>query len=314
MAQIGTMPKQSFGKRLVKDLKKNRVIYILGFLCLSYYIIFCYLPLGGVMIAFKNFRPARGIFGSAWADPWYKYFEQFFGGYYFGRLLRNTLLLSVYDLIFGFPAPILLALLLNELRSNKFKRMVQTASYLPHFISTVVICGIILDFFSGDGLINQIAMALGGEKTLFMQDPKYFRTIYVASGIWQGIGWGSIIYLSAIAGIDASLYEAAVIDGANKFQQIINITIPSIMSTIIIMFILQIGQMMNVGSEKIMLLYNPSIYETSDVISTYVYRIGLVQMNWSFSAAVDLFNKVINFILLITANDISKRVSEVSLM
>jgi len=313
MAQIGTMPKQSFGKRLVKDLKKNRVIYILGFLCLSYYIIFCYLPMGGVMIAFKNFRPARGIFGSAWADPWYKYFEQFFGGYYFGRLLRNTLLLSVYDLIFGFPAPILLALLLNELRSNKFKRMVQTASYLPHFISTVVICGIILDFFSGDGLINQIAMALGGEKTLFMQDPKYFRTIYVGSGIWQGVGYGSIIYLSALGGVDMELHDAAAIDGCNRFQRVWHVTLPGILPTIVIMLILRIGSLLGVGYEKIILLYNESVYETADIISSFVYRYGMQKGNYSYATAVGLFNSVFNFLLLVGVNALSRRVNETSL-
>lgn len=195
-----------------------------------------------------------------------------------------------------------------------YKRAIQTISYLPHFVSTVVICGLIVNFSLSTGLFSDISVAFGGERVSFLQDPKYFRTIYVASGIWQGIGWGSIIYLSAIAGIDNALFEAAVIDGANKFQQVLHVTLPGISNTIIILFILQIGSMMNVGSEKIMLLYNPSIYETADVISTYVYRVGLVQMNWSFSAAVDLFNKIINFILLISANSISKRVSEVSLM
>ncbi|MBE5760572.1 MAG: sugar ABC transporter permease [Clostridiales bacterium] len=298
-----------------RDWKWNWPLYVMMIPAVVFYIMFAYIPMFGNIMAFKEFVPGVGIQGffiGEWVGL--KYFKQFIEGIYFWRLIRNTVLISLYNLIFSFPAPIILAILLSELPFKGYKRVVQTITYLPHFVSTVVICGLIVNFSLSTGLFNDFIELFGGSRVPLLQDPKYFRTIYVASGIWQGIGWGSIIYLSAIAGIDASLYEAAVIDGANKFQQIINITIPSIMSTIIIMFILQIGQMMNVGSEKIMLLYNPSIYETSDVISTYVYRIGLVQMNWSFSAAVDLFNKVINFILLITANDISKRVSEVSLM
>ena len=298
-----------------RDWKWNWPLYVMMIPAVVFYIMFAYIPMFGNIMAFKEFVPGVGIQGffiGEWVGL--KYFKQFIEGIYFWRLIRNTVLISLYNLIFYFPAPIILAILLSELPFKGYKRVVQTITYLPHFVSTVVICGLIVNFSLSTGLFNDFIELFGGSRVPLLQDPKYFRTIYVASGIWQGIGWGSIIYLSAIAGIDASLYEAAVIDGANKFQQIINITIPSIMSTIIIMFILQIGQMMNVGSEKIMLLYNPSIYETSDVISTYVYRIGLVQMNWSFSAAVDLFNKVINFILLITANDISKRVSEVSLM
>ena len=298
-----------------RDWKWNWPLYVMMIPAVVFYIMFAYIPMFGNIMAFKEFVPGVGIQGffiGEWVGL--KYFKQFIEGIYFWRLIRNTVLISLYNLIFSFPAPIILAILLSELPFKGYKRVVQTITYLPHFVSTVVICGLIVNFSLSTGLFNDFIELFGGSRVPLLQDPKYFRTIYVASGIWQGIGWGSIIYLSAIAGIDASLYEAAVIDGANKFQQIINITIPSIMSTIIIMFILQIGQMMNVGSEKIMLLYNPSIYKTSDVISTYVYRIGLVQMNWSFSAAVDLFNKVINFILLITANDISKRVSEVSLM
>ena len=297
-----------------RDWKWNWPLYVMMIPAVVFYIMFAYIPMFGNIMAFKEFVPGVGIQGffiGEWVGL--KYFKQFIEGIYFWRLIRNTVLISLYNLIFSFPAPIILAILLSELPFKGYKRVVQTITYLPHFVSTVVICGLIVNFSLSTGLFNDFIELFGGSRVPLLQDPKYFRTIYVASGIWQGIGWGSIIYLSAIAGIDASLYEAAVIDGANKFQQIINITIPSIMSTIIIMFILQIGQMMNVGSEKIMLLYNPSIYKTSDVISTYVYRIGLVQMNWSFSAAVDLFNKVINFILLITANDISKRVSEVSL-
>ncbi len=307
------IPEKPFRKRLAQDLKRYRLVYLIGFLCLIYYIIFCYLPMGGIVIAFKDFRPARGIFGSKWANPWYKYFDQFFNGYYFGRLLRNTLLINVLDLLFGFPAPIILALLLNELRSNTYKRVVQTVTYLPHFISQVVVCGIILDFFSSSGVINQIIMALGGSRILFMQESAYFRPLYVGTGIWQGVGYGSIIYLSALGGVNADLYDAAAIDGCNRFGRIIHVTIPGILPTVIIMLILKIGSMLNVGFEKIILLYNETIYETADVISSFVYRYGLQKGNYSYATAVGLFNSVFNFILLVAVNALSRKVSDVSL-
>ncbi|MBQ6382270.1 MAG: sugar ABC transporter permease [Clostridia bacterium] len=307
------IPRKTFRQRLVRDFKRYKLIYLLGFLCLAYYFIFCYLPMGGIVIAFKDFRAARGIFGSKWADPWYKYFDQFFNGYYFARLLRNTLLINVLDLIFGFPAPIILALLLNELRSNSYKRVVQTVSYLPHFISQVVICGIILDFFSSSGVINQIITLLGGNRVLFMQDARYFRPIYVGSGIWQGVGYGSIIYLSALSGVNVDLYDAAAIDGCNRFGRVIHVTIPGILPTVIIMLILKVGSMLSVGFEKIILLYNETIYETADVISSFVYRYGLQKGNYSYATAVGLFNSLFNFALLIGVNALSRKVSEVSL-
>lgn len=282
-------------------------------MCLAWYVIFCYLPMSGIVIAFKDFRPARGIWGSKWSNPWYKWFKQFFNGYYFERLLRNTLLINLYDLIFGFPAPILLALLLNELHHTGFKRVVQTISYLPHFISSVVVCGIILDFFSSSGVVNQIIMALGGEKILFWQKPEWFRTLYVGSGIWQGVGYGSIIYLSALGGVDAELYDAAAIDGCGRFSRAIHVTLPGILPTIIIMLILRVGSMLNVGFEKIILLYNETIYETADVISSFVYRYGLTNGNYSYATAVGLFNSVFSFVLLIIVNYVSRKVSEISL-
>jgi len=309
----GAIPAQRFHKRLARDLRRNRIIYAMGFLCLAYYIIFCYLPMGGIVIAFKNFRAARGIFGSAWADPWYKYFDQFFGSYYFWRLLRNTLLINFYDLLFGFPAPILLALLLNELRSNRYKRVVQTVTYMPHFISQVVVCGIILDFFSSNGLVNQIIQLMGGQMTIFMQDPKYFRGIYVGSNIWQEVGYSSIIYLSALSGVDMELYDAAAIDGCNRFKRILHVTLPGIMPTIVIMLILRMGSMMSLGFEKIILLYNESNYETSDVIASFVYRYGMQKGNYSYATAVGLFNSLFNFLLLVLVNGISRKVNETSL-
>jgi len=307
------IPRKPFKKRLIRDLKQYKIIYLLGFLCLAWYVIFHYLPMGGVLIAFKDFRAARGIWGSKWANPWYKYFEQFFNGYYFGRLLRNTLLINVIDLIFGFPAPIILALLLNELRSSSYKRIVQTVTYLPHFISQVVICGIILDFFSSTGVINQIITLLGGDKVRFFQEPGWFRPIYVGSGIWQGVGYGSIIYLSALGGVNADLYDAATIDGCNRFGRVIHVTIPGILPTVIIMLILRVGSMLSVGFEKIILLYNETIYETADVISSFVYRYGMQKGNYSYATAVGLFNSVFNFLLLIGVNALSRKVSEVSL-
>lgn len=307
------IPKKSFGARLKADFKRYKLVYLLGFLGLAYYVIFCYLPMGGIVIAFKDFRPARGIWASKWANPWYKYFEQFFNGYYFGRILRNTLMINLLDLVFGFPAPIILALLLNELRSNSYKRIVQTVSYLPHFISQVVVCGIILDFFSGSGLVNQVIMGLGGERTLFMQNASMFQPIYVGSGIWQGIGYGSIIYLSALGGVQADLYDAAAIDGCNRFQRVIHVTIPGILPTIIIMLILRVGNMMSLGYEKIILMYNETTYETADVISSFVYRYGMQKGNYSYATAVGLFNSVFNFLLLVGVNALSRKVSEVSL-
>ena len=313
MSTQHVIPHKTFGKRLIQDLKRYRLVYLLGFLCLAYYVIFCYLPMGGIVIAFKDFRAARGIFGSKWANPWYKYFEQFFNGYYFWRLLRNTLLINVLDLVFGFPAPIILALLLNELRSSAYKRTVQTVTYLPHFISQVVVCGIILDFFSSSGVINQVIEALGGNKVLFMQDSRYFRPIYVGTGIWQGVGYGSIIYLSALGGVNADLYDAATIDGCNRFGRVLHVTIPGILPTVIIMLILRIGNMLSLGFEKIILLYNETIYETADVISSFVYRYGMQKGNYSYATAVGLFNSLFNFILLVGVNALSRKVSDVSL-
>jgi putative aldouronate transport system permease protein len=305
------LDKKPLGFRIKRDLKLNRTAYIIALICLSYYFIFCYAPMGGILIAFKNYKPTLGIFGSEWVG--FKYFQQFFSSYFFGRLIRNTILINVYDLIFGFPAPIILALLFNELTSSKLKRTVQTVTYLPYFISQVVICGILLNFLASDGLFNQIVEAFGGESLQFLQDPSYFRTIYVGSGIWQGVGYGTILYLSALSGVDTQLMDAAAIDGCNRFQRVWHVTLPGITPTIIIMLILRIGNMMNVGFEKIILLYNASIYETADVISSFVYRYGLLEGNFEYSTAVGLFNSLINFTLLVIVNYVSKRVSEISL-
>ena len=289
----------------------NLTVYIIAIFCLSYYIIFHYAPMGGILIAFKNYKPMLGVFGSPWVG--FKFFEQFFSSYYIWRIIRNTFVINLYDLFWAFPAPIILALLLNELTSNKFKRVVQTVTYLPHFISQVVICGILLTFLRGDGLFNQLIQLFGGEAQLFLQNPGNFRTIYIASGIWQGVGYGTILYLSSLSAVDPQLLDASAIDGCNRFRRIWHVTLPGIAPTIIIMLILRMGSMMSVGFEKIILLYNPAIYETADVISSFVYRYGLLEGNFSYSAAVGLFNSVINFTLLVVVNYVSNKVSEISL-
>ncbi|WP_246469521.1 ABC transporter permease [Cohnella nanjingensis] len=277
-----------------------------------YYVVFLYLPMYGLQIAFKDFSPAKGVWGSPWVG--FDHFVSFYDSYYFWRLIRNTVLISFYELIFGFPAPILLALLLNEIRVRIFRNVVQSITYLPHFISIVVVSGMMIDFLSSDGMINQLTGLLGLPSVSFLISPEWFRTIYVSSGIWQGVGWGSIIFLAAISGIDPSLYEAAKSDGAGRFRQIWHITLPGILPTIMIMLILRFGTLMAGGSmEKILLLYNSTTYETADVISTFVYRRGLLQMDYGFSAAIGLFNNVMNFLLLVAANRFSRKINNTSL-
>ncbi|HZG83645.1 MAG TPA: ABC transporter permease subunit [Paenibacillus sp.] len=295
----------------MRDLAANKYVYLMLLPVVAYYLVFYYMPMYGLQIAFKDFSPGLGT----WESPWvgFRHFQDFFDSYYFWRILRNTLLLSLYELLFAFPASIVLALLLNELRSAVFKRTVQTITYMPHFISIVVIAGMMVDFLARDGLINNVLGWFGVEPIAFLQESGWFRTIFISSGIWQSVGWGSIIYLSAISGIDPSLYEAAKVDGASRWKQTIHITLPGIASTVIILLILQIGNFMAVGTDKILLLYNSSTYETADVIGTFVYRKGILESNFSYSAAVGLFNSVINFILLIMANALSRRTSETKL-
>lgn len=278
---------------------------------LAFYIVFNYVPMYGVIIAFKNFTPGLGISDSPWVG--FQNFLEFFNGMYFKRVISNTLIISVTSIVFGFPAPIILALLLNELKNRFFKGAVQTITYIPHFISLVVVCGMILQFTSNTGIITYLLHFIGVPLKTMLNLPGNFVPIYVISGVWQEVGWGSIIYLSAITGIDQQLYEAAQIDGAGRLKQVINITIPSIMPVIMIMLILRMGNIMSVGFEKIILLYNPAIYSTSDVISSYTYRKGLQEFSWSFSTAVGLFNSAINFIFLITANRLSKKYNGSSL-
>lgn len=298
-------------KKLKADWVRNRSLYILVIPVIVFYILFNYKPIYGAIIAFQDYVPRLGISGSEWVGL--ENFKRFFSDIYFGRLMKNTLLLSVYDIIFGFPAPIILALLLNEVHNKFFKNVTQTITYLPHFISMVVVCGMLTDFCLSTGLFNDIIVFFGGERHPLLQDPDLYRTIYILSGIWQQVGWGTIIYLSALAGVDSQLYEAAEIDGATKWKQTIHVTLPGIAPTIITMLILKIGKLMSMGYEKTILLYNPSTFETADIISSYVYRIGLLDQDWSYSTAIGLFNSVINFVLLILANRLSKKFSETSL-
>lgn len=303
--------KSSFRYRAAKDWKRNRSLYLLVLPVLIFYIMFHYKPMYGAIIAFKDYTPRLGVSGSPWVGL--ENFSRFFKSIYFVRLIKNTILLSLYNLIFGFPAPIILALLLNEVRNKKFKSVAQTITYLPHFISLIVVTGMLTNFAMTSGLFNDIIVMLGGSRSALLQNPKLYRTIYVASSVWQEIGWSSIIYLSALAGVDSQLYEAAQIDGAGKWKQLLNVTMPAIAPTIIIMLILKIGGLMNMGYEKTILLYNPATYDTADIISSYVYRVGLLEQDWSYSTAIGLFNSVINFGLLIFANRLSKRYSETSL-
>ena len=301
---------KNFKKKLRADWVRNR-LYILVLPVLLFYILFCYKPMYGAIIAFQDYVPRLGISGSEWVGL--ENFKRFFSDIYFGRLMVNTLKLSLYDIIFGFPAPIILALLLNEVHNKFFKNVTQTITYLPHFISMIVVCGMLTDFSLSTGLFNDIIVFFGGERSPLLQNPNLYRTIYIASNIWQQVGWGTIIYLSALSGVDSQLYEAAEIDGANKWKQMLNVTLPGIAPTIIIMLILKIGKLMSMGYEKTILLYNPATYETADIISSYVYRIGLIDQDWSYSTAIGLFNSVINLFFLLAANKLSRKFSETSL-
>lgn len=299
----GTAKQTGFIERFKHDLVKNKYIYIMLIPVVLYFVVFHYIPMFGAQIAFKDFSISKGIIGSPWVG--FKHFTSYFNSYYFERLIRNTVVLSAYNILFGFPAPILLAILINEVQNMKFKRVVQTVTYLPHFISIVIVCALLRNFFAADGIINQV---FGTNINFFMKE-EMFRPLYVGSGIWQEIGWGSIVYLSAITGIDASLYEAAEMDGAGRFQKILYVTLPCIAATITVMFIMRVGRMMTVGADKVLLMYNESTYATSDIISTFVYRKGLLEQNYSYSAAVDLINSFVNCFLLVIANKMCKKIS-----
>lgn len=294
--------------RVKKDLRMYGGAYIMLMIVLAYYIIFHYTPMFGAVIAFKDFKPRLGIWGSKWVG--WKNFESFFSSYYFWRLIKNTLTISISGLVFTFPCAIIFALSVNEVHHNGFKRTVQTISYMPHFISLIVVCSMINLFVDSNGVITQVMKLMGYQGTgSLLGQSSMFVPIYVISDIWQQTGWNCIIYLAAFASIDTALYEAARIDGAGRLRQTIHVTLPGIARTIILLLILRIGQMMSVGHEKIILLYNDFTMETADVISSYVYRRGLVNGDYSFSTAVGLFNSAINFLLVIFANKISNAVT-----
>ena len=296
-----------FHKRLATNIRRHPALYIMLILLMVYFAIFCYWPMYGNIIAFQNYKPIKGILGSKFVGL--KNFQKFFGSYYFGRLMRNTLLLSFYNLLFGFPLPIVFAVLLNEVRNQAFKRTVQTITYLPHFITTVVVCSMITQFTNSEGFITEFVNSISGHTGSLIGDANAFRSIYTISGVWQSFGWNSIIYIAAISGINPDLYEAATIDGANRAQCMWHVTLPGIRETIVIMLIMACGRLMNVGWEKAFLLQSEATYETSDIISTYVYRKGFTENDYSYSTAVNIFNSVVNLILLTATNKISNKLS-----
>ena len=310
-AAIHTAPRRTFAQRLARDFKLNKYKYLLVLPVLIVLILFAYKPMYGLIIAFKNFRPRLGIAGSKWVG--WQNFQNLFGDVYFTRLLRNTLSISLLNILFGFPLPIILALSLNEVRNNTFKRTVQTMTYMPYFVSMVVSCALVRVYCQSNGIFSQIFVSMGGDAQNLLANPRYFYPIYIISDLWQFVGWNSIIYLAALSGIDQEQYEAARIDGAGRFKQMIHITLPGLMPTITVLFILRMGSVLNVGFEKVLLLYNEATYEVADVISTYVYRRGIMQADYSYATAVGLFNSVVNVVFLLGANTLSKKYSDSSL-
>jgi ABC-type polysaccharide transport system, permease component len=304
--------KASSLKKELNIIKKDWQLYSLLILPILYYIIFKYGPMYGNIIAFRKFVPGGPAYGTKWVGL--KYFQLFITDPTFWGVFRNTLTLSVSSLIWGFPFPIIFALLLNELNGKRFKKFVQTASYLPHFLSTVIVVGMIQQILSpSSGVVNVVLKSLTGRTISFLQEPGWFRTIYVSSGVWQGLGWGAILYLAALSNINMELYESAKIDGANRWKQTLHITIPGIMPTIVILLILNIGGLMGVGFEKVLLLYNPLTYSTGDVIDTYLYRLGLESNSFSYATSIGLFNSIIGLVLVTSANLVSRKFSETSL-
>nr|QGT51250.1 putative multiple-sugar transport system permease YteP [uncultured Firmicutes bacterium] len=298
--------------KLRKRWNEQKYLFLMILPCLAYYFIFHYMPMYGVIIAFKKFDMVKGIMGSSWVGL--DNFVRFFEGPYAFRLIKNTLLLSIYNLIFYFPIPIIFALFLNEVKNKWFKKAVQTVSYLPHFVSVVIVVGMLQSMLSpSTGIINRVITSMGGEAINFFMQPNWFRTLYISSTIWQEFGWGSIIYLAALSSVDAGLYEAAHLDGAGRFRCMWHITLPAISPTIITLLILKVGNLLTVGYEKVIMMYNPGIYETADIISSYVYRVGVSQANYSFGTAVGLMNSIVSMLLILITNTVSKKLTETSL-
>ena len=302
---------EALAVRLKKDFIRYRYIYLMLLPVVIYYAVFCYGRMNKIVIAFQNFKPALGISGSKWVGM--KYFIDFFTGPYAWRLIRNTLLLNILQIILAFPVPIILALLINEIQCRPYKKLVQTVSYMPHFISLVVMCSLLLTFSRSDGIFNDFLALFGVERSNLMANAKLFRPMYVLSGIWQEAGWGSIIYLATLSTIDPGLYEAATIDGASRFQRMLYVSFPGLVPIIIVQLIMRVGNILTMGFEKVFLLYNPLTYDTADIISTYIYRQGLELTNYSYGTAVGLFNSAVNLLILVLANRLSRKATGESL-
>lgn len=304
--------KRGYWGALASDIFRDKHLYMMLLPVVVWYLMFLYKPMLGLQIAFRDYSPWLGVSQSPWVGL--ENIKKFFEGVYFWRVLKNTLIINLYALVFGFPAPILLALLLNEIKRKRFKQIIQTVSYLPHFISVVVVAGMVISLLAPQtGIVNVIIKLFGGEPKYFIMQPEYFRTIYTMMNIWKEVGFSSIIYMSALSSIDQDLYEACAIDGGGRLRQTVHITLPGIMRTVVIMLIMKIGGLLSVGYESILLLYQPSTYETADVISTYVYRLGIEGDQQSLATAVGLFNSVVSFALIMAANYISKKASDISL-
>ena len=313
MNAVKKLPKQApLHKRLAENIRNHPLLYVLALPVVAYYLIFNYYPMYGVLMAFQDFKPALGIWGSKWVGL--KHFEKFIGGIYFWRLVRNTLSINLGMLLVGFPIPILFALLLNEIPHRGFQRVTQTVTYMPHFISSVVVCGLMLQFCGSNGILTRMLAALGlTPQTNLFTVPSLFQPLYIGMNVWKNMGWDSIIFFAALTSVDSELHEAAQIDGAGRWRRMLHVTLPAIMPTVVILLIMRIGNLMSLGWDQIILLYNERVYETADVISTYVYHMGLTKFEYSFGSAVGLLNSVINVILLMGANALSRKVNETSL-
>jgi putative aldouronate transport system permease protein len=309
--QLDTTWKQRNARNLQR-IGNDYDLYLMMIPMVLMLVLFTYRPIGSLIIAFKDYSPFKGIMASPWAGL--SHYKEFFNSPYAGRVIRNTVVLGMAQLFLGFPLPIIFALLLNELRGGAFKKTVQTVSFLPHFISTVVVCSMVMNFLSPSyGVINSIIQKFGGEPIYFLTQPKLFLPVFITMILWRETGYNSIVYISALTSISEELYEAATVDGANRWKQLWHITLPELTPTIVIMLLVQLGAILNVSYEAIILLYNPSIYETADIISTFVYRVGMQQGRYDYSTAIDLMNSVFSFILVIGANKLSKRLTETSL-
>lgn len=302
-------------KSLLQLIKRDKQLVLMFAPIFAYYIIFCYLPMAGLVMAFQNFRIGSGFTG-LFTSPWvgFQWFSQFFNSVFAWRLIRNTFLLSFYSLLFGFPIPIIFAICITQLRAKRFAKAAQVVTYLPYFISTVVVVGMMTNFLSpGNGIINEFIKRMGGTPINFMSDPSWFRRLYVISGSWQSFGFNSIIFVAAIMGIDPALYEAMKVDGATRWQQIIHLILPMISDTVILLLIMTLGNLLNVGFEKVYLMYSPAVYETGDVISTYVYRQGIENKNFGYASAVGLFYSAVGFVFVLGSNTLSRKVTGSSL-